>query len=414
MRWCYALHNERHGPVEEATLRDLLNAGTITAATLVWREGMPDWRPLGDMDLGAPPPPDSPRGPAGIEPAESREVPVVFTGTTGEYFRIWIVNLGLTVLTLGIYAAWAKVRKRRYFYGNTMVEGKPFEYTGNPIAILKGNLLIGGVMLAYFASSLLFPPLGIIFVILFAATFPWLYYQALRFNAHNTRHRNIRFHFHGTPNESYIINLVLPMLLPFTLGVVWPYIQFRKRQYQLGSLSYGAARFRFSGGLGRFYEFFFKAGGLFLLAILVAGLIIGAIFGATGGFDAGEAGRLPTALIVAPFITYGIVLLILPAYYLTRCTNYSVGCTDVENLATLRSSMRVREILWLEFTNLLAIVASLGLAIPWAAIRRARYRFSHLHVHLSGSLDQVAATMEASQSAIGDSAADVLDFDIAL
>jgi len=33
-----------------------------------------------------------------------------FTGTGGEYFRIWIVNLFLTVLTLGIYSAWTLLR----------------------------------------------------------------------------------------------------------------------------------------------------------------------------------------------------------------------------------------------------------------------------------------------------------------
>jgi Zn-dependent protease with chaperone function len=31
------------------------------------------------------------------------------------------VNLFLTIVTLGIYPAWAKVRKKRYLYGNTWV-----------------------------------------------------------------------------------------------------------------------------------------------------------------------------------------------------------------------------------------------------------------------------------------------------
>ena len=56
------------------------------------------------------------------------EYPFVFRGTGGEYFGIWIVNLALTVITLGIYSAWAKVRTRRYFYGNTYVAGHAFDY----------------------------------------------------------------------------------------------------------------------------------------------------------------------------------------------------------------------------------------------------------------------------------------------
>ena len=42
-----------------------------------------------------------------------------FTGSAGEYFRIWIVNLFLTIITLGIYLPWAKIRQRKYLYGNT-------------------------------------------------------------------------------------------------------------------------------------------------------------------------------------------------------------------------------------------------------------------------------------------------------
>ena len=40
-------------------------------------------------------------------------VSLKFTGKAGEYFRIWIVNVCLSVVTLGIYSAWAKVRRKR-------------------------------------------------------------------------------------------------------------------------------------------------------------------------------------------------------------------------------------------------------------------------------------------------------------
>jgi hypothetical protein len=42
-----------------------------------------------------------------------------FTGSGAEYFGIWIVNLLLTILTLGIYSAWAKVRR----YGALILMG---------------------------------------------------------------------------------------------------------------------------------------------------------------------------------------------------------------------------------------------------------------------------------------------------
>ena len=46
-----------------------------------------------------------------------------FTGSGSEYFKIWIVNVLLTIVTLGIYSAWAKVRRLRYFYNNTRFAG---------------------------------------------------------------------------------------------------------------------------------------------------------------------------------------------------------------------------------------------------------------------------------------------------
>ena len=62
-----------------------------------------------------------------------------FEGSGGEYFKIWIVNLALTIATLGIYSAWAKVRNKRYFYGNTFIAGHSFDYHGRPVRILIRN-----------------------------------------------------------------------------------------------------------------------------------------------------------------------------------------------------------------------------------------------------------------------------------
>src|SRR5512132_4595905 len=81
--------------------------------------------------------------------APSAAVPLQFTGQAGEYFKIWIVNLCLSVVTLGIYSAWAKVRRKRYFYGSTLLQGSSFEYLGNPVAILKGRLIVLAAFTAY-------------------------------------------------------------------------------------------------------------------------------------------------------------------------------------------------------------------------------------------------------------------------
>jgi uncharacterized RDD family membrane protein YckC len=58
MNWYYAEAGEQRGPVTDAELSDLAKAGTIRDATLVWREGMPNWQPYGlvKAPTAAPPP----------------------------------------------------------------------------------------------------------------------------------------------------------------------------------------------------------------------------------------------------------------------------------------------------------------------------------------------------------------------
>lgn len=100
----------------------------------------------------------------------SAPVPFRFTGSGGEYFRIWITNLLLTILTLGIYSAWAKVRRNRYFYGNTRLAEAAFDYHATPQTILKGRLLaVAGVL-----------------VVAFFLVLPWLVVRAMTFRARNT------------------------------------------------------------------------------------------------------------------------------------------------------------------------------------------------------------------------------------
>jgi uncharacterized membrane protein YjgN (DUF898 family) len=40
-----------------------------------------------------------------METADQKTTPIIFEGKVSEYFGIWIVNLSLTLLTLGIYSA---------------------------------------------------------------------------------------------------------------------------------------------------------------------------------------------------------------------------------------------------------------------------------------------------------------------
>src|SRR4030095_13742471 len=85
--------------------------------------------------------------------APGRELALQFNGNAGEYFRIWAVNLCLSLLTLGIFSAWAKVRRKRYFYSSTTLDGTPFQYVGQPGPILRGRIAAAALFGLYYAST---------------------------------------------------------------------------------------------------------------------------------------------------------------------------------------------------------------------------------------------------------------------
>src|SRR5690242_11951830 len=113
-----------------------------------------------------------------------------FRASGGEFFRIWIVNIGLTLITLGIYSAWAKVRTRRYFYGNTYVAGHSFDYHASPVRILIGRIIALVLFGGYQLGAKISPFVAVAMAVFFIVAIPWLIVSSRRFNARNTSYRN--------------------------------------------------------------------------------------------------------------------------------------------------------------------------------------------------------------------------------
>lgn len=466
-KWYYAINGSQQGPVTEDELRRMESTGAINSLTLVWCAEMSNWTALGSVPANLLSPVASaaqiPVMTYAPQPSAQETHPFEFHGKGGEFFRIWIVNVVLTVLTFGIYAAWAKVRTLRYFYGNTMLNGKPFDFTGNPISILKGNLIFGGIFIIYVITGAIFPPLSIAVILLIGILSPWLIQKALRFRAHNTVHRNVRFNFRGTVSESYTVYMWMNILVPFTLGFILPYIQFRQKKFFLGNMGWGNCQANMNGKAGFFYKTFFKSFGAIIILVLLAGMLapiltvmqdrakkevsapfvsqfektapvlaqtdLGAGLDkapedaavATPDLNEEEMEKIQESMDKSKEIEPMIVLIILPFYFLfflafiyynTRITNYSMNVTQWGALGQLESRVRVRDMLWLYFSNGLAVLFSLGLLIPWVQVRMARYRASKTSFIAAGSLDSVAQSIGTGDSAIGDAGADIFDFDI--
>jgi hypothetical protein len=194
------------------------------------------------------------RDPALAPRPAAAEMPIRFTGSGSEYFRIWIVNLFLTVLTLGIYSAWAKVRRLKYFYGNTLVADSPLDYHGTPKAILQGRVVAFLLLTAWnaverFGSPAMF--FGMLAVAL--AVLPWLLVRSLRFQFANTSYRGVRFGFSGKLQDAYLVFLLWPLLSIPTLSALVPFAHQRLRQFIQGGVRYGHVPGSMHAGPRAFY-----------------------------------------------------------------------------------------------------------------------------------------------------------------
>ncbi|HEX4855001.1 YjgN family protein [Arenimonas sp.] len=366
-----------------------------------------------------PPPPVPPLPPAPEPPPVPGPVrhPLQFHGNAKEFFGIWFVNLVLSVLTLGIYSAWAKVRTERYFYGNTRLAGAPFEYLADPIAILKGRLIayavaIGLGLSAHFQVWSVYIPL-ILFVLVM---FPWLIHRTLRFRARYSAWRGLRFRFVEGVYEAYVNFMFRPALQIITAYMVLPWVRMHQHDYTVTGHRFGGKRFRFAGDLGTYYIPFLISIGLGFAAyvLLVIAMIGFAFLASAMGGDADSNQKLSEgamAGMLLPIVFVYLALLALPIYLRTKHMNLMWRYASLGG-HRFECTLRARDMIWIYFSNGVAIVASVGLLVPWAMIRIARYRAQHFALLADGELDHFVAEAERAEGAAGSELMDALDMDV--
>jgi len=207
------------------------------------------------------------------------QTPVVFTGKAGEYFGIWIVNLLLSIVTLGIYSAWAKVRRKKYFYNNTLIDGVGFDYHASPIAILKGRIIAVVLFVLYQVLAQFSPIAGAILLILFLAALPWIVVRGMTFNARNSSHRGLRFDFDGTYGQAALTFVVYPISIFLTLGLALPFVMQRLNKFAFDHHKFGLSRFQMNALVKDFYMVYLKLLGTLFAIGLVLSLAISSMVG---------------------------------------------------------------------------------------------------------------------------------------
>ena len=340
-----------------------------------------------------------------------------FSGNGAEYFGIWIVNILLTVVTFGIYSAWAKVRRMQYFYRHSELAGSSFDFHGSPSRILVGRVIALAMLLAYNYSVRLRSPLTIVILGGIALVMPWLLRNSFRFRLYNTSWRGTRFHFRGTVAGAYRAFLLNGFLALITLYVMAPFMHQRLKAYQHGNSWFGRTRCSFHARAGQFYMIYL----LLLAGLATFAIVIGfsGIGGALAAFSQAQkhGGRAnPFAVVRVLAILYGALILVGvslgPAFH-ALITNLIWNNTRVGE-HRIECRMSPLGLIWITVSNFVLVVLTAGLFIPWAMVRLARFQLESVRLLPAGDLQEFLAAEPETIGALGEEAATVFDFDISL
>ncbi len=359
---------------------------------------------------------------------QARGLLLKFNGSASEYFRIWIVNLCLTLLTLGIFSAWAKVRKKRYFYSHTTLDGTPFQYLGQPIPILKGRIIAAIAFIAYYLSSHFFTTLLPYVLAVGAVLAPWMVVRSSAFNARYSAFRNMTFHFDGRYLDAlkalYVIGIIPVFVLAMMsnwwgnpvinvvaavtaiiLSISFPWWVKRLKSFLIVHTSYGGRKGAFSATGGQFFSVYFRSG-----LIMVGVLIVVGIFSAVMSATLVKKPQIFIWLFSVPIYT-GYVLAY--AYVQAQSSNLVWNHTRIGPIR-FTSTLSGRGMAKLYVTNALAIVSSFGMLIPWAVMRTLKYRADNMKVQQEGELTEFQGSDMSAVEAIGAETVDFFDVDLSL
>jgi len=386
-------------------------------------------------------------GPA--RPPTSRALRIEFTGSGSEYFRIWIVNLLLIIVTIGFYLPFAKARRLRYFSGNTVVDGHVLAFHGDPWRMFRGFLLLAVLAGAYALAGHVSRTAGLIAFCLLAAMWPALWRSSLRFRLGNTSWRGLRFAFRGDLAGAY--KALLPIYLPALLlmlpqwlfdpehpqdGLVaagqmaamagigllamlafYPWGFALIKRYQHGGYACADQRTRLDVPTGRVYVLCLKGAAMYLGVMFVLGIVAAVVIPALGlGSPAGGAASRAAFVwaMVAFALVYVLTLALIGPWFVARTQNLIWSGTASQALR-FESHLRVRALAGLTVVNWLLTAVTLGLYRPFAAVKTARLRLESMSLTLDGSVEDWMSRRSANeQDATGDAAGDFFGIDLGL
>ncbi len=196
------------------------------------------------------------------------EAPVADTGTVPLRFidrpgllGLLLKNLGLTIITLGLYRFWARTSLRRYWWSSVEIDGDALEYAGTGAELFLGFLfflilispfgLVWGVLKIFVANPLYQGLVGLAFYLfLFFILIPVALFRARRYRLSRTRWRGIRGGMEGSTLRFVLLAIGGTFATLFSLGILAPWMRLVQARYMINCSSFGDQKMSFDGRSG--------------------------------------------------------------------------------------------------------------------------------------------------------------------
>ena len=288
----------------------------------------------------------------------TRRMPFVFTGTGFGYFKLWLVNILVCALSAGILYPWVRVRSLRYFYQHTHLDGKTFHYTSSSPKIFLVQFALILYVLGLIGAFLFAPVYSVAGVFIFIIFLPFYLSSSSQFQRQHTFYCDTHFEHKTNLRDAYLTFLGLPLLVILSGGLAAPYVAYKIHHYRASITTIGGNTFLFSGGLKHYFSL--------LPSLLLAECVTFLSLYYHQSLPLGFTTLLVICLWLRVFIRWRVTLVNLQWNALTTKFGYFAAAWELPGYNKLVTS------------NLLLCLLTLGFYWPWAKVKLAKYKASHL------------------------------------
>jgi len=326
----------------------------------------------------------------------------------GELYVLFIINLLLGIITLGIYRFWGKTRIRKYVWSHMSFRGERFEYSGTGRELFLGFLIALAIFGPPFFGFTIWVQLepfpdprtepgrllliyGLLFVLILISFYfsHVAIFAAYRYRLTRTLWHGIRGTVDGSAWYYGWLGFGLALLNSISLGWTQPWahtvlLNYRLSRTKIGTIPVQGAM-NTQGLYGPFaIAWTISAGVGFLAIVAIAIIVAGSISEAN-----------PTRMSEITLAIVGVIAyLAVPATWLITVNWYRAALlrkfANTFTADQLKFAFPVKggTLLWFNFSNALILIFTLGLLYPYVILRYARFVSRHLAIE--GMIDYAA------------------------